>query len=417
MPEVPIVMPQLGESIAEATIIRFNVQPGDTVVADQEIIEVETNKATMGVTTLCGGIVKELFAEEGVSYAVGSILGTIEVSEEEIQLTGVNTVQDDQLEVSKDAADARAAGNGRNDEEANLHFKTEEGGYYEPKTIEPNVQGLPVPMGKKGAHYISPRMRARMDELGLQAADISAIHGSGAGGRVTVEDLENFLEYIQSWPSTKASPMRRSVADAMRRSWTRPLATVGRPVVMDALLAHRKSQDPKPGLTLYLLRAFALALGEIPSAAGYLIGGKIVEPRAFDIGLAVQVEDGVMVPVVRNVDTKNVASLNAEYAHLVELARARRLTEEHVRGGIATVTNFGTFGLTWGTPIPLPNETLILGIGAGVKKPVWSEAVGTFIPVTEAELNLTFDHRVIDGGDAGRLLQRVAELLAQPEKL
>ena len=130
-----------------------------------------------------------------------------------------------------------------------------------------------------------------------------------------------------------------------------------------------------------------------------------------------QVDDGVMVPVVRDVDTKSVKELSHDYGELVELARARRLTDDHIRGGIATVTNFGTFGLTWGTPIPLPNETLILGISAGVKKPVWSDQVGAFIPVVEAELNLTFDHRVIDGGDAGRVLNRVAELLESPEKL
>jgi pyruvate/2-oxoglutarate dehydrogenase complex dihydrolipoamide acyltransferase (E2) component len=101
----------------------------------------------------------------------------------------------------------------------------------------------------------------------------------------------------------------------------------------------------------------------------------------------------------------------------VDQSRSRRLPEHATKGGIATVTNFGTFGLTWGTPIPLPNETLILGISAGVKKPVWSDQVNAFVPVIEAELVLTFDHRVIDGGDAGRLLNRVAQLLSEPEKL
>ena len=415
MPEVPIVMPQLGESIAEATIVKINVAIGDVIEAEQDLIEVETNKATMSVPTLCGGIIKDLCLEEGVSYAVGSVLGVIDVTDEEILRTGVSTVQQDQVEDQSHAPESD--GESGDDEEANLHFKTEGGGYFEPKAVEPNVQGLPVPMGNKGAHYISPRMRARMNELGLQAADISAVNGSGAGGRVTVADLEKFLDYISAWPSSAASPMRLAVADAMRRSWSRPLATVARPIVMDALLAHRSAQVPKPGLTLYVLRAFALALAEHPEAAGYLIGGRIVHPRAFDIGLAVQVADGVMVPVVRNVDTKSVKELSNDYAELVELARGRRLTEEHTRGGIATVTNFGTFGLTWGTPIPLPNETLILGISAGVKKPVWSDQVGAFIPVMEAELNLTFDHRVIDGGDAGRVLNRVAELLESPEKL
>jgi pyruvate/2-oxoglutarate dehydrogenase complex dihydrolipoamide acyltransferase (E2) component len=102
---------------------------------------------------------------------------------------------------------------------------------------------------------------------------------------------------------------------------------------------------------------------------------------------------------------------------MVERGRRRRLSEDDLRGGIATVTNFGTFGLTSGTPIPLPNETLILGLGAGVKKPVWSDQVEAFLPVTEAELVMTFDHRVVDGGGAGMLLTRVAELLQEPSKL
>ena len=422
MPEIPVLMPQLGESIAEATIISFNIAEGDPVSVDQEIIEVETNKATMGVTTLCGGVMKKIIAVEGESYAVGSVLGIIETSEEEIARTGISTVTD-QLEEKEQEDQAERENNpssdasGSESDEANLHFKVDGDAYYEPKAVEPNVRGLPVPAGKRGASYISPRMRARMNELGLQSVDISAIPGSGAGGRVTVRDLEKFLEYIAEWPSSQASPMRLSVADAMRRSWLRPLATVGHPVVMDRLLDYRRSQTPKPGLTLYVLRAFAVALSEQPEAAGFLMGSKIVHPRAFDIGCAVQVEDGVMVPIVRNCETKSVAELTEEYARLVDKARARRLSEADTKGGIATVTNFGTFGLTWATPIPLPNETLILGISAGVKRPVWSDEVNAFIPVTEAELCLTFDHRVIDGGDAGRLLKRVAELLANPEEL
>jgi len=411
MPKVPILMPQLGESIAEATIIRLNIALGETVVPDQEVIEVETNKATMGITALCAGEVVEIVAEEGVSYAVGSVLGMLEVAQEELDRTGEKSMDD----IAASSSESQAAGNSGAEE--NLHFKTEDGGYHEPVLVEPNIKGLPVPAGKGGAHYISPRMRARMTELGLRAADISAIPGSGAGGRVTVEDLESFLEYISTWPHTKASPMRLAVADAMRRSWTRPLATVARPLVMDKILDHRRSQAVKPGPALYILRALALALAENPTTAGYLIGENVVHPRAFDIGVAVQVADGVLVPIIRNADTKSLSELVEDYNRLVDLARNRKLPEEATKHGIATVTNFGTFGLTWGTPIPLPNETLILGLSAGVKRPVWSEQTGTFIPVTEAEIDLTFDHRVVDGGGAGMLLNRISELLQTPENL
>jgi len=413
MPTVPILMPQLGESIAEATVIRLGIAVGDAVRADQEIIEVETNKAMMGVTTLCNGVVSEIKAQEGVSYSVGSLLGTLDVTEEEVARTGVDTLES--LEAKRVGTDqttspARA--------EANLHFALDDGdAYEEAPAVVPSVKGLPVPAGTMGAHYISPRMRARMDDLGLREADISAVAGTGAGGRVTVEDLERFLDYLDAWPSTQASPMRLAVADAMRRSWTRPLATVGLPVLLDRVLDHRRTHEPKPGLTLYMLRAFALALTENPTTAGYLIGDKVVHPRAFDIGVAVQVEDGVVVPVVRKVDQKPLRELIEEYDDLVDRARRRRLSEDDCRGGIATVTNFGTFGLTIGTPIPLPNETLILGIGAGVKKPVWSSEAEVFLPATVAEIFLTFDHRVVDGGGAGVLLKRVSEILQKPGDL
>ncbi len=411
MPTVPILMPQLGESIAEATVIRLGIAVGDAVRTDQEIIEVETNKAVMGVTTLCNGIVSEIKAQEGISYSVGSLLGLLEVTEEEVARTGVDTLES--LEAKRSDASASPA-----QAEANLHFAIDDAdAYEEAPAVVPSVKGLPVPAGTMGAHYISPRMRARMDDLGLREADISAVAGTGAGGRVTVEDLERFLDYLEAWPSTQASPMRLAVADAMRRSWTRPLATVGLPTLLDRVLDHRRAHEPKPGLTLYMLRAFALALTENPATAGYLIGDKVVHPRAFDIGVAVQVEDGVVVPVVRKVDQKPLRELIAEYDDLVDRARRRRLSENDCRGGIATVTNFGTFGLTLGTPIPLPNETLILGIGAGVKKPIWSAQAEVFLPATVAEVFLTFDHRVVDGGGAGMLLKRVAELLQDPSAL
>lgn len=417
MPKVPILMPQLGESIAEATVLRLDVTIGDRVRADQEVIEVETNKATMGVTTLCSGIVAEIRAVEGTSYPVGTVLGMLDVSDEEVARTGVDTVEAIEAKRQAAAQESHAASGGGG--EANLHFGKQDETYEEESSdnIIPSVKGLPVPTGTLGAHYISPRMRARMNDLGLREADISAIAGTGSAGRVTVEDLEKFIDYIETWPSGPASPMRLAVADAMRRSWTRPLATVGLPVNLDPVLAHRRNQDPKPGLTLYLLRAFAMALAEEPANAGFLMGDKVVHPRSFDIGVAVQVDDGVLVPVMRKVDEKSLSALTAEYASMVDRARRRRLSEDDLRGGIATVTNFGTFGLTWGTPIPLPNETLILGIGAGVKKPVWSKETSSFVPQTEADMVLTFDHRVVDGGGAGLLLNRVAQLLQSPEAL
>jgi pyruvate/2-oxoglutarate dehydrogenase complex dihydrolipoamide acyltransferase (E2) component len=209
----------------------------------------------------------------------------------------------------------------------------------------------------------------------------------------------------------------------MRRSWTRPLATVGVSVCLDPILQDRQlragaaDDNPKPGPALYVLRALALALAEQPNAAARLIGGRAIGSQSIDIGLAVEAGEGIMVPVIRNADKTSLADLTAKYQELVELARRRRLTSEMTAGGIASVSNFGTFGIDWGTPIPLPDQTMILGLGAGKKIPAWDESKNEFVPRTEAQITLSFDHRSIDGGGAGRLLKRVIELLENPQKL
>jgi pyruvate/2-oxoglutarate dehydrogenase complex dihydrolipoamide acyltransferase (E2) component len=234
---------------------------------------------------------------------------------------------------------------------------------------------------------------------------------------VTIQDFEKFLANLEKHKLTNASTMRVAVADAMRRSWTRPLATVALPCPLEAMLSHRKTSEVKIGPALYALRALALALAENSAVAGRLIGNKIVHPPSIDLGFAVEAEDGVLVPVLRNADTRPLSELAGRYNELVELARQRRLPNDATGGSIATVTNFGTFGLTWATPIPLPEQTLVLGLGAGKKVPHWDEKQKQFVPVTEANLTLSFDHRVLDGGAAGRLLARVAALLQTPEKL
>lgn len=399
MPHIPIIMPQLGESIAEAAIVNFLVKPGDAVDADQNLIEVETDKATMTVASPCKGIIQEFTAKLHESYAVGAVLGRIEVTPEEAARIGFDTEQMTRTEATAAADAAPTATNGGQ------------------RGVQPTVRGLPVPAYAAGASYMSPRLKARMDELGLHAADLAGVAGSGAAGRVTIEDFEKYISNLDQQKLSQASTMRVAVADAMRRSWTRPLATVGMPVALDPLLAHRKAQNPKPGPALYALRALAIALSENSTPAGRLVGNKIVHPSSIDLGFAVEADDGVLVPVIRNADQKKLSQLTTRYAELVELARQRKLPADATGGSIATVTNYGTFGLIWATPIPLPEQTIVLGMGAGSRVPKWNEAKGQFEPAMEANLTLSFDHRVLDGGAAGRLLARVAEFMTHPEKL
>ncbi|MCS7337566.1 MAG: 2-oxo acid dehydrogenase subunit E2 [Verrucomicrobiae bacterium] len=400
MPRIPIIMPQLGESIAEATVISFLVKPGEAVRADQDIIEVETNKATMNVTAPCSGTLAEFIAQPNESYPVGAVLGYIEATAQEAARLGLDSgpgVQPAQMQPP--------------------HEQTEPERASAKPGVHPTVRGLPVPANAAGVSYMSPRLKARMIELGLHAADLAGIAGTGSGGRVTIQDFERFLASLEKQKLTRASPMRVSVADAMRRSWTRPIAMVALPFCLDPVLTHRKTFPGKPGPALYVLRALAIALSENSAPAGRLIGNRIVHPPSIDIAVAVEAEEGVLVPVIRQADKKTLRELVEPYNELIRLARARKLPPEMTGGSIATVTNYGTFGLVLATPIPLPEQTLVLGLGAGRKAPFWDESKGQFVPITEANLTLSFDHRVLDGGAAGRLLKRIADLLTHPEQL
>ena len=399
---VPILMPQLGESIAEATIRDVKIEIGQSVNADEDILEVETEKAMMEVTTPCPGQILEIIAKIDTSYPVGAILGYIEASEEYAQKSIPPEEPDDLSEQQSETVTNKKA-------ESNDLVNS---------SVTPTIEGLPVPAKATGARYISPRLRARMEDLGLNAADLAGIAGSGAGGRITVEDFESFMHDLETKKTSPASSMRIAVADSMRRSWSRPLATVGSPVKLDSLLNHRKQSNPKPGPTIYAIRALAIALGERTASAGRLVGNQIVHPDSIDIGFAVEVDDGVLVPVIRKVDQIPLKDLIGEYSSLVDAAKKRRLPKEASSPpGIATVTNFGTFGIVWATPIPLPEQNLVLGLGFGQQKPSWDQEKKSWMPVVEAELTLSFDHRVLDGGGAGRLLSRIAELLQNPEDL
>lgn len=392
MPKIPIIMPQLGESIAEATIIRFAAQVGEAVTSDQEIIEVETSKAVMGVTTPCDGVIAEFTAAVDQTYPIGTVLGYIEASAEDAERHG---------ETSAESPAELAAS-----------FETQHNAPAAMPTIT-----IPMMPAKSGGPFVSPRIRSKADQLGWQQQDLSLVPGTGKNGRLTASDVEKFLTELEAHPTQKASGLRLAIADAMRRSWSRPLATIGVGFSLEALLAHRKQFKVPPGPALYVAKAVALALAENPKLAARIVGDQLVLPKSIDIGVAVEVEEGVVVPVLKSLDQQPLSELGEKYQQLVTAARARRLPEDAREGAIASVTNFGPLGITWGTPIPQPTETLIIGLGRGEKRPVWDETTSQFKPKQMAELTLTFDHRVIDGGASGKLISRLVALLESPEGL
>src|SRR2546423_1977655 len=368
MPQIPITMPQLGESMAEATIVSIKIKPGDKVSADQEIIEVETDKAVMGVTTPCAGEIAKIDAEVKGTYAVGAVLGYVEASEADAARFQ-NRAPQPTGDVGKEIPGGQegSAKGVKTQRGSGSHFQVDETALPQVATTagDGSGGGLPVPASAKGAGYLSPRVRARMLELSLTSADIAGIAGTGTAGRVTIKDLENFLGGIEGLSSEKPSAIRTGVADAMRRSWTRPLATVGLSLCLDPVLEDRAKRDPKPGPALYVLRALALALAEQPEAAARLIGGRAIRSESIDIGVAVEAGDGIMVPVIRNADKTSLDDLATSCNDLVDLGRRRRLTAEQTSGGIPPVSDFRPFCLDSGMPVPLPDSALFVGVGAG----------------------------------------------------
>jgi len=335
-------------------------------------------------------VIESFSAEVNETYPVGSTLGYIEASEEDAErLAQAATVSMDTAHADHPSATTAS---------------------HPPSQRE-------VPVDYAGSSFVSARLRARIQELGIHPTDLGVVAGSGVGGRVTTADFEAYLDHLSRRPSKKASPMRLAVADSMRRSWTRPLATLGVSVSLEPIVTHRKTLSPSPGPALYVAKAVALALSEFPQSAGLLVGDKIFLPSSIDIGVAVEVEDGVVVPVFANLDKQPLAELPGQYKKFLQAAREKRLPEEAKRPAIASVTNFGTLGVHWATPIPLPTETLIVGLGYGEMWPFWDEKSGQFRPRLQAELTLSFDHRVIDGGQSGRLVRRILGLLAQPQLL
>jgi len=375
---LPVKLPQFGESAAEATVMAWLVAPGTAVNAEQELVEVQTEKSVLTVAAPTKGVLVEHAAEPGTLVQVGGVLAWLEVE-------GADVPE------GQTASDAPPSA---------------------PRAATP----VPRPATKRhvtrptGASFYSPRVRTRLDENGMLPADLAAIHGTGEGGRVTAEDIERYLS-----EGSPMSPMRQAVASSMLRSWGRPLATVARPVRIDPLLAHRRVIEGRPSATVYCLRALALALKDDDRMVHRVVGSRITRPTSMDLGIAVEVDDGVLTPVIRHVDQLDLAKLTASVDQAVDNARKGRVGD--IGGAVSTVTNYGTFGLTWATAIPQPDHSMILGIGAVHYVPDWNPAEKRWDRAREAELTLTFDHRIADGGAAARLLMKVADLLEHPERM
>ena len=389
-----VLMPQLGESIAEGTIIRWNKAVGDTVERDEPLFEISTDKVDAEIPSPVAGTLIAIEVPAGETVPVDSVVAVIGPAD---GAGGTDSLPDGAV-----APPAAPAEGGKPNTSA-------EGG--KPTT--------PAEGGKRQAGTrLSPVVRRLAGEHNV---DPTAIKGTGAGGRVTKEDV---LRYVESRSAAAGrveamSTMRRKIAERMVAS-RRTSAHVHTVFEVDfsrvaTLREAHKAEYAAAGAKLtylsFVAKAVVDALAEVPVANASLDGDNIVHGDDVGLGIAVALDDGLIVPVVKHAREAGVHELSRAIADLAERARTRRLAPHEVEGGTFTITNHGAFGSLLGMPIINQPQLAILGMGAVEPRPVVVD--GAVTVGLRAYLTLGFDHRVIDGATADRFMAAVKRNIEQ----
>ncbi len=404
-----ITVPALGESVSEATVARWLKAAGEAVAADEPLVELETDKVTVEVNAPAAGTLSEIVAEEGAEVEVGALLGRVE------------------------------AGSGA----AAAAPKPEA-----PKPEAPRAESGPgVAAGGTANldHPLSPAVRKLVEERSLDPARIPA---SGKDGRLTKTDVLNYLDKDGATKAatseTKAAPaaarpradaareervpmsrLRRRVAERLKEAQnTAAMLTTFNEVDMTEILAtrahHKDAFEKKHGVRLgfmsFFIKAAVVALREVPAVNAEIDGTDIVYKNHYDIGVAVGGPNGLVVPVVRNCDSRSFAEIEAEITAYGKKARDGNLTMEDMAGGTFTISNGGVYGSLMSTPIINPPQSAILGMHKTQQRPVVMPD-GSIQARPMMYLALSYDHRIIDGKEAVTSLVRMKECLEDPRRI
>jgi pyruvate dehydrogenase E2 component (dihydrolipoamide acetyltransferase) len=468
-------LPELGENVAAGDVVRVLVSPGDTVAKDQPVLELETDKATIEVPSSVAGTVGEVRVKQGDKVKVGQV---------------VLTLTDGGAAAPKDSAKAAPADNGKAAKGKSAKAPADEGGLSQDagatddakdaaaKGVAERTQGRTesaadaadepaadeAPRKKRGevveisrgarvpqaapaeapaegpAPPAAPSVRRLARELGV---DIRRVQGTGPDGRISIEDVQEWVKAALSggagapaaaaralpdfskWTDVDRKPMsniRRKTAEHLSSAWnTIPHVTQHDKADITGFEALRKQfggQVEKAGgkltVTAVALKIVATAMRKFPqfNSSVDTASNEIVYKQSVHVGVAVDTERGLLVPVIRDVDQKGIAQLAAELAKVSEKARAGKLSLDEMQGGGFTITNLGGIGGTSFTPIVNWPEVAILGMSRGGQEPVWTGQA--FEPRMMLPLSLSYDHRVIDGADGARFLRWVAAAFEQP---
>ncbi len=438
-------LPELGENIDQGDLVRLMIAPGAKVSEGQPVMELETDKAVVEVPSSVSGVVKEVRVKEGDKVKVGQVIFTLE---------GAASVQ-----LAKPASEPVEHVSGQQAARLAFHLAMKAEGKTEEQALPPDQPipapptfTMPVQLGKvAGTEHrdpvaAAPHVRRLARELGL---DIYNVTGTGPGGRISEDDVkacakvtlvaalsaaqapqasrlaEPKLPDFTKWGKVERVSMRgvrRKTAEHLREAWvTIPHVTQHDRADITELEQLRAKFAPraeeaggKMTVTAIALKVCASALKVFPqfNASIDMEKEEIVYKQYIHIGVAADTDRGLLVPVIRDVDKKNIVELAAELSQLSRKARDKKLTPDQMEGGTFTITNLGGIGGTAFTPIVNHPEVAILGLSRGRMEPEWIN--GKFEPRLILPLSLSYDHRLIDGADAARFLRWIAEAFEQP---
>jgi pyruvate dehydrogenase E2 component (dihydrolipoamide acetyltransferase) len=440
-------LPELGENIDSGDLVRLLISPGASVAEGQPVMELETDKAVVEVPSTVSGVVREIRVKEGQKVKVGEVIFTLEGS---VAAPVESPRRHEPVEHMSGQQGARLAfqlamrAEGKTEEQALPPDQ--------PQAATPQFS-MPVQLGKvAGTEHrdpvpAAPHVRRLAREIGV---DIHSVQGSGPGGRISEDDVKlcaknalaaataaaqaprgSFVEPelpdFGKWGKTERVSMRgvrRKTAEHLRQAWNtiphvtqQDRADITELEQLRARFAPRAEEaGGKMTVTAIALKVCASALKVFPQFNASIDMGKeeIIYKQYISIGVAVDTDRGLLVPVIRDVDKKNIVELAAELTQLSKKAKERKLTPDEMAGGTFTITNLGGIGGTGFSPIVNYPEVAILGLSRSRMEPEWVSDRSKFEPRLILPLSLSYDHRLIDGADAARFLRWIAEAFEQP---
>jgi pyruvate dehydrogenase E2 component (dihydrolipoamide acetyltransferase) len=444
---VEFTLPELGENVEKGDVVRVLVNVGDVVEKDQPLLELETDKATIEVPSNVSGKVSAVRIKAGDKVKVGQAVITIDEAAGGSKNGAAAAAQASAPEAKPEAAPVPSK-----DEEAHANAREAQSDGPPPATAKPAAPVVDISSARQ-AHAAAP-MAARAEgappvpaapstrryarELGVEIGDVA---GTGPGGRIGQEDVKQHVRGVLSggggvrlasgplpdfskWGDVELKPMsniRRKTAEHLSVAWQAPHVTQFDRADVTALEAFREKYGPrvekaggKLTVTAILIKVIALALDRFPDFATSvdMANDAIVYKKYRHIGVAVDTPNGLLVPVLRDVDRRTMTEIAVELAGISQKARDRKLSLDDMSGGVFTISNLGGIGGTLFTPIVNQPEVAILGVSRGTTEPVWKD--GQFVPREMLPLSLSYDHRVIDGANGARFIRFVAEALEQP---